>query len=101
MLGFTYLVLVQIDPRFARWLTPESAKVDRFTLLPLLLTLALALSGGAIQQLWWRASASAESMLAEGGTGLLEGVGLVRKKTRWQRVKEWWSPPQPWWRRLA
>ena len=101
MLGFTYLVLAPIDAKFVRWLTPASASLDVFTLLPLLLTLALALSGGAVQRLWWRASASAESMLAGGGAGLLESVGLVRKKTRWQRVKEWWSPPQPWWQRLT
>ncbi len=103
MLGFTYLVLAQIDARFARWLTPESAKLDRFTLLPLLLTLALALSGGAIQQLWWRASATAEGMLAGngGGTPLLQSVGLTRRKSRWQRAKEWWSPPRPWWQQLT
>jgi hypothetical protein len=31
MLGFTYLLLVPIDARFARWLTPEHAQLDRFT----------------------------------------------------------------------
>jgi hypothetical protein len=101
MLGFTYLVLAQIDARFARWLTPEAAQLDQFTLLPPALTLALALSGGTVQRLWWRASAKADSVLGGNSTPLLDHVSLGRKKSRWQRVKDWWSPPRPWWQQLA
>lgn len=98
MLGFTYLVLGQVDARFARWLTPEAAQLDRFTILPLMLMLGLALSGGTVQRLWWRAERALER---NGGTSLMESVGITRKKTRWQRAKEWWSPPRPWWQQLA
>ena len=95
MLGFTYLVLVPFDPRYARWLTPQAAHEDQYTLVPLLGAVALAMSGGALQKLW------AKCEEGRGGGGFLDVPilqHLQRKKTRWERLKDWWSPPQAWWR---
>ena len=50
MLGLTYLVLVPVDPRYARWLTPHAALPDRYTLVPLVGAAFLVLSGGMSRQ---------------------------------------------------
>ena len=95
MLGTTYLVLVPIDARYARWLTPQSAQPDRYTLVPLVGAAGLVLSGGILQRLWERCEEG-----SSGGVFLDVPIlnHLQSKKSRWQRVKEWWSPPKAWWR---
>ena len=97
MLGFTYLVLGRIDSRFARWLTPAVAEPDIFTVIPLLMALGLAVSGGTLQKLWGSARKAGAQGLAN--APLLSNP-FQRKKTPWQKVKDFWDPPQSWWQKL-
>ena len=108
-LGFTYLALVPADSRYARWLTPESAQFDQFTIVPLLVAALLVASRELLRKLWAKASPAISSAYGKvcgkvcgqkKEEGVLSKIGsrvMGKEKSRLQKLQEWWSPPKPWW----
>ncbi|EOD16678.1 hypothetical protein EMIHUDRAFT_118886 [Emiliania huxleyi CCMP1516] len=106
-LGFTYLALVPADSRYARWLTPESAQFDQFTIVPLLVAALLVASRELLRKLWAKASPAVSSAYGKvcgkvcgqkKEEGVLSKIGsrvMGKEKSRLQKLQEWWSPP-PW-----